>query len=343
MNAGVTVSFFASNSAQIGGLQLQNIAIHPSYTGDAKDFSQFDLATFSVAFVAEEQKNRFDSFVGRFGTLSDAAIVKNQVVQLAGFGCEQETSEGLCDKKPGAKEFRYMKLASAGIDEVHAHLNPLNNRYFQLASPNIILSESTGIIAGGDSGGPVFDASQRIIGINRATVYSPVGNYSQHAWIGYPEAWSFINRSRAAAPGTLYAAEASVTFDYQNGDRYIGVMKNGQKSGQGKMLYANGNVYQGNWSLDKREGKGMLSWSPDDLSMVSFDGDWKDGSINGQGTMVFKNGDRYTGPFKLRQMNGCGGFYTKANGTVETGTWIESSKNGTFIQTTKAGKIYKIE
>ena len=45
---------------------------------------------------------------------------------------------------------------------------------------------------------------------------------------------------------------------FENGDKYEGDWKVGKREGKGKQVYANGNVYDGEWSDDKRQGLGML-------------------------------------------------------------------------------------
>ena len=40
---------------------------------------------------------------------------------------------------------------------------------------------------------------------------------------------------------------------------FTGIFKSDEKEGEGKMLYVNGDVYQGGWKADQREGKGCLT------------------------------------------------------------------------------------
>ena len=56
------------------------------------------------------------------------------------------------------------------------------------------------------------------------------------------------------------------TFTFQNGDKYVGEFKNGNRNGQGTYTFSNGDIYVG---------------------------EWKDGKQNGQGTYTYSNGDKY--------------------------------------------------
>ena len=49
------------------------------------------------------------------------------------------------------------------------------------------------------------------------------------------------------------------TINIENEGRYIGEIKNGLRHGKGKMIYNNGNIYEGNWLNDLFDGKGNYS------------------------------------------------------------------------------------
>jgi len=94
------------------------------------------------------------------------------------------------------------------------------------------------------------------------------------------------------------------TYDWSNGDKYIGEHKNGLGHGIGTYTYPSGTKYVGAF---------------------------KDGLYNGQGTKSFGKGsgfegDRYVGEWKDNKKHGQG-TYTIADGTVYKGLW----KNDEFI------------
>jgi len=76
----------------------------------------------------------------------------------------------------------------------------------------------------------------------------------------------------------------------------------GEPHGKGKMQFANGDVYEG---------------------------DFVNGKLNGYGIAIFANGDRYTGNWTNGQMHG-NGFFTYSNGSNYEGVW----NNGKNIEKT---------
>ena len=53
---------------------------------------------------------------------------------------------------------------------------------------------------------------------------------------------------------------------------YEGEGRGDERSGYGRMTYADGSVYEGRWRHDKRDGKGKLT-RPDGSAV---EGEWKD-------------------------------------------------------------------
>ena len=82
-----------------------------------------------------------------------------------------------------------------------------------------------------------------------------------------------------------------------NGDKYIGMFKNGKPNGQGQMFYKNSvpasdstsefdiAVYKGNFRQGKREGRGKMIWGDGSV----YDGQWHDDSRQ-FGKMIMANG-----------------------------------------------------
>ena len=139
------------------------------------------------------------------------------------------------------------------------------------------------------------------------------------------------------------------TVAYENGDTYVGEMKNGlrngqgtmtygnddvyegewindKKNGRGTMTYANGDVYTGDWKADKRSGKGNMSYEV--LSgQQSYDGEWKNDLRDGKGIMTYFDGSFYDGDWKVGVKEG-EGTMTYADGSTYKGTWINDKYNG---------------
>lgn len=127
--------------------------------------------------------------------------------------------------------------------------------------------------------------------------------------------------------------------------KYEGNYKDGLKSGIGKMLYPNGDVYEGEWVDNKMQGEGTYtykktgdiysgSWVADkkhgqgsyefgaDSSMMT--GTWESGQIT-TGEWVLKGCGKFEGNFKLGRPYGQGKF-TFENNLVQTGEFAEPPK-----------------
>jgi hypothetical protein len=93
---------------------------------------------------------------------------------------------------------------------------------------------------------------------------------------------------------------------YTNGDIYMGKViankdpnKHPTPNGLGKMKYANGNTYDGEWIYGKKHGLGIQ----DNADKSFYDGEWIDGKRHGQGTNRFVNGDIYEGKWINDEMS----------------------------------------
>ena len=118
------------------------------------------------------------------------------------------------------------------------------------------------------------------------------------------------------------------TITDNNGNVYVGQVKDGVYSGKGTMTYASGAVYTGEWKDGKFNGQGTVMYAKDNAdNCVSYEGEWVDGIRCGQGTMKWKDGTIYTGEFKDNKRNGQGTM-TFANGNVYTGEWKDGKFNG---------------
>jgi len=84
-----------------------------------------------------------------------------------------------------------------------------------------------------------------------------------------------------------------------------------------KMTYANGNIYEGQWKNNQRNGNGKMIWK---------NGEWKNDRY-GDDKYIFKNGDFYEGQWKNDQRNG-NGKMTYANGNIFEGNFKDNVENG---------------
>ena len=109
-------------------------------------------------------------------------------------------------------------------------------------------------------------------------------------------------------------------------------METGEKDGKGYFIYANGDLYEGYWSKNKRNGKGRMIYSKfdkinpvfdfcqkqyphfddDELRAAIYEGYWKDGMFDGNGTYTFLNGEKYEGTWYQGKMKGYGKYTFKS-------------------------------
>jgi Uncharacterized protein conserved in bacteria len=92
---------------------------------------------------------------------------------------------------------------------------------------------------------------------------------------------------------------------YIDGSTYEGYISMGNPQGtNGKMIYANGDVYIGGWNEDKYNGFGVLTTKDGS----SYEGNWKAGIMEGKGKYTFSDGAVYEGDFENNILNGYGTF-----------------------------------
>ena len=98
----------------------------------------------------------------------------------------------------------------------------------------------------------------------------------------------------------------------ENGDEYIGSLKNGIKCGRGAYVWFSGGKYEGQFKQDKFEGKGRRVFSDGS----KYEGEFKNDKFHGLGTYYFQAEDeaeKYVGHFKNDKMHSSGKLYFKDN------------------------------
>ena len=109
---------------------------------------------------------------------------------------------------------------------------------------------------------------------------------------------SFL-RAAQLFPNKRYSSLGHGKLTYADGDQYIGEWKDGKKSGYGELLYTNGDKFSGHWLEDKASGMGRLD---------------------------YQNGDYYEGQWELDRRHGWGKFFSNATGHQYEGYWKNSLK-----------------
>ena len=112
-----------------------------------------------------------------------------------------------------------------------------------------------------------------------------------------------------------------VTIKLKDGSKYVGKVNNsGIFEGKGKLIKANGDIYEGDFKNGVFEGKGKYTW----LDKSYYEGDFKNGFFDGQGKEFFGYNEEtqydaayytnvYEGSFKNNKFHGKGKLIHKAS------------------------------
>ncbi len=112
---------------------------------------------------------------------------------------------------------------------------------------------------------------------------------------------------------------------FPNGDTYEGDFVNGKPEGQGTMAFKNGNHYTGQFVKGMMNGKGKFRYGIGSI----YEGNFVNDKMDGQGTMTELDGSYFIGEYKGDWREGFGKEYNSSTKTLREGTW----KNGTFSGT----------
>ncbi len=85
-----------------------------------------------------------------------------------------------------------------------------------------------------------------------------------------------------------------VDIRFTDGSKYLGSADEKTLTGNGRMIFINGDVYEGGWLNGIRNGSGKYIWASDD----TYDGEWKDDKMSGTGKFVLSNGGMLQGLFE---------------------------------------------
>lgn len=106
-------------------------------------------------------------------------------------------------------------------------------------------------------------------------------------------------------------------FNFNNGDKIIG------KIPGGKVIYNNGDVYEGDCEWTRKDGFGKLTYNNGDI----YEGEWFNDMKYGKFKIIYKNGDVFEGKYFEDKKNGNGKITYKNGDTFEC-TWIDDKKSG---------------
>ena len=123
---------------------------------------------------------------------------------------------------------------------------------------------------------------------------------------------------------------------YASGDMYEGEWRAGKREGQGTVRYAIGDVYEGQYKADKKDGRGTFRYAIGDV----YEGEWRAGDREGQGKFRSANGDEYEGQYKADKREGQG-TNRYANGDVYEGQYMADKREGQGTYRNATGNVYE--
>ena len=123
------------------------------------------------------------------------------------------------------------------------------------------------------------------------------------------------NGSKKSCFGESYSA---------NGQKYIGVFRNGMRNGQGTLIFSNGDRYSGDFKDDLLDGFGTYNYADGSR----YVGEYRQGRLNGKGTYTTVDGEKFVGQYVDDMRNGQGTLYN-ANGSIaKSGYWQNNDLAG---------------
>ncbi|MCV2353612.1 hypothetical protein LNV09_05485 [Paucibacter sp. B2R-40] len=124
--------------------------------------------------------------------------------------------------------------------------------------------------------------------------------------------------------------------EWANGDVYIGDLLHSVRHGKGEFIWASGQRYSGDWVQNKATGKGKV-WF---INGNQFEGTLIDGSPEGEGQLQYASGDVYKGQVNQGLPHGRGSFQWKGGQQFE-GDWVRAVPQGKGVLRFVNGNRYE--
>ena len=119
-----------------------------------------------------------------------------------------------------------------------------------------------------------------------------------------------------------------------NGDRYQGNFTDNQIQGRGVFVWANGDRFEGSFVANQRSGQGVMQWQ----SGQRYEGEFEAGLMNGQGEYLWPDGTRYRGTFARDRRSGLG-ISVDPDGATFTGYFQEGRRHGMGVEQRNKGPL----
>ena len=141
----------------------------------------------------------------------------------------------------------------------------------------------------------------------------------------------------------IFHLENFSTIIDENGNKYIGELKDNKKYGYGILYYCNDEKYiryEGFWKDDKKFSNGTMFYKNGSI----YIGHWNNDLKEGEGIIYYDTGEKFVGKFKDDKKNGKGTFYSKNYNSIYLGLYKDDVKDGIGITYyKKSNKISKEE
>ena len=125
----------------------------------------------------------------------------------------------------------------------------------------------------------------------------------------------------------------SVTLIPKKAAGYYGEMKNNLPDGKGLMIYQNGERYEGGWRGGERHGYGIFWFA----TGQKYSGMWAQGKMDGEGAYMLPDGSQYYGEMKQNAISGKGECHYR-DGSLYSGEWIEGKWQGCGVYSLPDGR-----
>ena len=128
-------------------------------------------------------------------------------------------------------------------------------------------------------------------------------------------------------------ANGSGKITFADGNEYKGEWENGKMHGNGVMKFADGDVYEGEWENGKEHSSGVMTFAYR-FDKYVYKGAWENGKMNGSGVMKFAGVDVYRGEFENGNIRGTP--WRSAMSRIFLQIDVESA-----LQATEARRVYE--
>lgn len=152
-------------------------------------------------------------------------------------------------------------------------------------------------------------------------VRAPVGPRQMDELLGGGTRLVGVFAPDAGSGAVTYTGQGKILW--ANGEVYDGAVVRGKRQGVGEFVWVTGQRYRGDWVDDRPEGQGHMRFANGNL----YEGQVQDGQPQGTGRMIYASGDVYKGEMQRGEPHGQG-EYLWINGQRYEGPWHQGKAGG---------------